>query len=130
MGDLFDLERGQIVGACAAGASVTETAALIAVSRATVSKVMSAYTNHGKTTSSKRSSGSKSTLTERDHCILRTVVSKNHRTTAAQVTEELNIQLEDRFHKNCRRELDKANIHGTAAIHKPLITESNAQMRK
>jgi hypothetical protein len=61
----------------------------------TVSKVTSAYTNHGKTTSEKRNSGRKSTLTERYRCALRRTVSKNHRTTAAQVTAELNIHLED-----------------------------------
>jgi transposase len=71
------------------------TATLLGVSRATVSKVMSAYTNHGRTTSAKRNSGRKSTLTERDHRTLRTV-SENHRTTAARVTAELNIHLEDR----------------------------------
>jgi hypothetical protein len=57
---------------------------------------MSAYTNHGKTTSEKRNSGRKSMSTERDHCTLRTVL-KNHRTIAAQVTAELNIHLEDLF---------------------------------
>jgi predicted transcriptional regulator len=57
MGDLFDFERGQIVGAGVGGASLTETATLLGVSRATVSKVMLAYTNHGKTTSVKRNSG-------------------------------------------------------------------------
>jgi hypothetical protein len=56
---------------------------------------MSAYTNHRKTTSEKRNSGLKSTLTERDCRTLRRIVSKNHRTTAAQVTAELNIYLED-----------------------------------
>jgi hypothetical protein len=51
--------------------------------------------NHGKITSVKMNSGQKSTLTERDCCTLRRIVSKNHRTTAAQVTAELNIHLED-----------------------------------
>jgi predicted transcriptional regulator len=57
MGDLFDFEREQIVGARVAGASVIKTATLLGVSRATVSKVMSAHTNHGKTISVKRNSG-------------------------------------------------------------------------
>jgi transposase len=65
MGDLFDFERGQIVAARLAGAYVTETATLLGASRATVSRVMSEYTNRGKT-SAKRNSGRKSTLTERD----------------------------------------------------------------
>jgi hypothetical protein len=50
MGDLSDFERGQITGARSAGASVTKTA-LLGVSKARVSKVMSAYTNHGKRSS-------------------------------------------------------------------------------
>jgi hypothetical protein len=46
---------------------------------------MSTYINHGKTTSAKRNSGWKSTLTERDRHALRKIVSKNHTTAAAQV---------------------------------------------
>jgi hypothetical protein len=42
-----------------------------------------------------RNSGQKSTLTERDHSTLGRTVSKNHRTTGAQVRAELNIHLED-----------------------------------
>jgi predicted transcriptional regulator len=55
-GKWFDFERGQVIGMCLAGASVTKTATLLGVSRATVSKAMSAYKNHGKTTSPKRKS--------------------------------------------------------------------------
>jgi transposase len=91
MRDLFDFEIGQIVGAHLAGASVTKTATLLDVSRVTVSKVMLACTNHGKTTSAKRDSGQKSTLTERAHRTLRRIVLKNYRTTASQVTAELNM---------------------------------------
>jgi predicted transcriptional regulator len=40
------------------------TAKLLGVSRAKVSKVMSEYTNHGKTASAKRNNVRKSTLTK------------------------------------------------------------------
>jgi transposase len=50
-------EREQIVGAPLAGASVTKPATLLGVSRATVSEVMSAFTNHGKATAAKKNSG-------------------------------------------------------------------------
>jgi hypothetical protein len=43
MGDLSDVQTRQIVGACLAGAYVTETAVLLGVSRAAVSKVMTPY---------------------------------------------------------------------------------------
>jgi predicted transcriptional regulator len=82
MGDRSDFERGKIVGALLAGASVTRSAALLRVSRATVSEVMSTYTD--------RNSGRKSILTERDRRTLRGTVSKNHTTTAAQMTGQQN----------------------------------------
>jgi hypothetical protein len=44
MGDLSNYERGQIISARLAGASVIITATLLGVSRVTVSKVMLAYT--------------------------------------------------------------------------------------
>jgi hypothetical protein len=50
MRDLFDFERGQIIGERSAGISVTKTTTLLGVSRARGSKDMLAYTYHGKTT--------------------------------------------------------------------------------
>jgi hypothetical protein len=58
-------------------------------------------------------------------------VSKNHSTTAAKVTAELNTHLENPVSiKTVGRDLHKSNIHGRAAIVEPLITENNAKMRK
>jgi hypothetical protein len=70
-------------------------------------------------------------LTKRDHPILRRIVLQNHTTTAAQVTAELNIQLEDPVSTiTVRYESHKSNIHCRAAVAKLLITENNAQMHK
>ena len=47
------------------------------------------------------------------------------------MTAELNIHLEDSVStKTARRELHKPNIHGKAAIVKPLISEDKTKMRK
>jgi len=57
MGHFTDFQRGQIVGAHLAGASVTKTATLLGVYRAALSKVMATYANHGRTSSAKSNSG-------------------------------------------------------------------------
>jgi hypothetical protein len=75
--------------------AVIETATSLIVSKATVYKVMSAYTNHRKTISAKKKSRQKSELTVRYSHTFRRIVSKNRRTTAAQEAAELNIHLED-----------------------------------
>jgi hypothetical protein len=74
--------------------------------------VMSAYT-----TSAKRNSGQKSTLTERDRHTMRRTVSKNHKTTATQVTAELNIHFEDLVStKTALCGLHKSIMHGRAYV--------------
>jgi len=83
MGGLSGFQRGHTVGVHSAGASVTNMATLLGVCRAAVSKVMMAYTNHGKTSLAWRNSGQKPKLSERDHCTLKRIVSKKHRTSAA-----------------------------------------------
>jgi transposase len=92
MGDLSNFERGQIVGSRLAGASVTRTATLLGVSRATASKVMTIYTNHGNTTSAKRNSERKSSLTESSSYIEKdcSKKSRNYCNTGGR-TAELNI---------------------------------------
>jgi hypothetical protein len=55
----------------------------------------------------------------------------NHRTTAAKLTAELSIHLEDSVPtKRVIRGLHKSNIHSTAVIVKPMITENNTKRRK
>jgi len=68
---------------------------LLSVSRAAVSKVMTAYTTHGKTSSAKKNGGQKPKLSERDCSTLKRIVSNNQRTIVAEMTAELSIHLED-----------------------------------
>jgi len=91
--ETYQIFRGQIVGAHLAGASVTKKAIFLGVSKAAVSKVMTSYTNRGKTSSAKRNSGCKPKLSDRDRCTLKRIVSINHRSTASQVTAELDVHL-------------------------------------
>jgi biotin operon repressor len=73
MGYLSDFE-GQIVCGRLAQASATKIATFLGVLRATVCKLMSAYTKHGKAISEKKNSGRKLTWTEGDRCTLRRIV--------------------------------------------------------
>jgi len=127
MRDMSDFQRGHIVSAHLAGASAAKMATLLSVSRAAVPKFMMAHTNHGKTSSAKGNSGRNSKLSERDHHTLKRIVSKNHRTTVAKVTAELNIHLVDPVSIKKVQELHKSNIHGRPAIAKRLIPEINAK---
>jgi hypothetical protein len=96
MGNLSDFQRRQTVCVHLASASVTTS---LGVSRAAVPKVVMTYINDEKTSSAERNSGRKPKLSETDHCTMNRTASKNHSTTA-KVTAELNIYLEDHFHKN------------------------------
>ena len=100
MGDLLDFQRGQIVGVCLAGASVTKTATLLCIQSSSFQSYGDIHTHHGRTSSAKRNSDQKPKLNERDHRTLKRIVSINHRSTAAKVTAELDIHLEDHFYKN------------------------------
>jgi hypothetical protein len=130
MGDLSEFQRGQIVGARLVGASVTKTAILLGAFRAAVSKVTMENTAHGKTLSAKRNSGRKPKPSERDRRTLKSILSNNYRTTAAKVTADLIIHLEDPVSTKVERKLHKSNIQGTNMIAKPLVTENNAKRPK
>ena len=119
MADLSDFKRGQIVGACLAGAIVTKTAELFGVTKSTVSKVMTAFEKEGKTSSLKQNSGRKRKLSDRDRRTLKQIVRKDHKNTAPKMTSGLYDHLEDPVSsKTVRRELHKTGFHGRAAIRK------------
>jgi predicted transcriptional regulator len=133
MGDLSGFQGGQIIGAHLAGATVIKTATLLGVSRMTVSKVMSAYTTRGKTNINEEELWAKiNTDRKRSSYIEKDYFAKSHNyCSTGERTAELNIHLEDPVStKTVRREFQKSNNHGRAAIAKPLITERYAQMRK
>jgi hypothetical protein len=95
MGYLSNFERGQIVRTCLAAASVTKTAVLLCVSRATVYMVTSAYTNHAYPSSAERNSGWNSTLIERNRRTLGRIFVKKSQYCSRGRTAKLIIRLED-----------------------------------
>ena len=67
MANLSDFKRGQIVRAHMVGASVMKIAELLDVTRSSVSKVMTAFENEGKTLHWSK------TLEESESCLIGTV---------------------------------------------------------
>ncbi|GFS83630.1 transposable element Tc1 transposase [Trichonephila clavipes] len=130
MRDLSDVKRGIVIGVCLTGASVSRTANLVGVSKTTVSRVMTAYTNLGKVCSAKHNSGRKLKLKDHDRRVLKSIVARNRKTTLPHITSEINTHLLNPVSmKTIQRELHTAKIHGRVAIQKPLVSGQNAAKR-
>jgi len=130
MGDFSDFQRGQIVGVLLAGVHITKMATLLGVSRAAFSKVVTTYTNHGKTSSAKRNSDWKLKQSERHRLTLKTIGSKNHKVLQQRWQQNLLFILKIVSTKTVWQKLHKSKIHGRAAIAKPLITENSPKRWK
>ena len=91
---------------------------------------MTRFKKHEKTSSNQRNSGRTSKLTDRDQRASKRIMRREHRTTAAKVTAELNQHLNSSVStKTVRRELNKAGYHGRAAARKPLLSTINIQRK-
>ena len=102
----------------------------LGLSRASFSKVMTAYTNHGKTSASKRNSGRKPKVSERNRRTLK-IVSKNQNSCSIGDIRSQYSSWRPYFHKKTvRREPHKSNIHFRPAIAIHPIIENNAKQRK
>lgn len=129
--ELTEFQRGRIVGAREAGASIAETCKLVGVARATVCRIMSEYKKHGKTSPDKSSCGRKQKMDDRQQRSLKRIVKADRRISAVKATAALNNALQEPVSTSTvRRELHDMNLYARAAISKPLIKPQNAVNRK
>ena len=127
---LSEFQRGQIVGARQAGASISETARLVGVSNSTVCRIMVKYLEEGKTAADKSACGRKKKLNSRERRYLKCTVTGDRRVSAVKVTATINATLKKPISTpTIRRELHTQNLYARAAIAKPLITKVNASNR-
>ena len=89
MRDLAEFEKERIVRARMAGVAFAKTAELLGFSRSTISKTMTKFKKHGKTSVTVWASR----LTDRDRRALKRIVGRKHRSTANKMTVKLNQHL-------------------------------------
>jgi len=122
-GDLSHFERGMIVGAHLAGASVTDSSTYH-VSRAMVSQVTSALHSKGKTSSANGNSGQKRIL--QGHDIHALIARQSRRANADQLTVNFNLGSKQLVSSTTvHRELHGVGYDLRVAVPKPLITPEN-----
>ena len=121
--NLSNVKRNMITGARLAGAFRSRTANLMDVSKTTVSRVMTTYTNLSKVSSTKHNSGWK--LTDHDWWMLKRIVTQNCKSTLSNTYLQNLISM-----KIILRELYAVNIHGRVAILKWLIFAWNVMKRQ
>lgn len=129
--DLSDFERGFIVGARMAGASVTKTAQLASVSKGTVTKVTSAFTSTGKTSVNRVGNcGRGRAFDEQDTRALVRFVKKNRRATLSQVTENINAGRDHNVSaRTVLRQLHREGYYSRDPVQKPLISKTDEHLR-
>ncbi|GFX59397.1 uncharacterized protein TNCV_2880661 [Trichonephila clavipes] len=121
-------QRGQIVGAHLAGASVAKTSQFLEVSSNMGSKIMTAYTHCSKTSLTKQNIGQKENFSIINRWVLQHIVTSKMLTTAAKVTTELYQYLDSLVSIiTIKSHLLKQNIYGRGAFTKPLVTNVNAK---
>ena len=95
MRDITEFVKWQIVGALLPGASVTETSKLLGYSWSTVSRTMTEFKKHGKTSTNRSNSDRTSKPTDRDRrASKKRIMGRMQPTTASKVTAELNQRLD------------------------------------
>ncbi|GFU56410.1 HTH_Tnp_Tc3_2 domain-containing protein [Trichonephila clavipes] len=93
MSDLSNLKSGMRIASRLAGTFMSRTANLKVVSRTTVSRAITAYTNLGAVSSAKHNSKRMLKLKDQDIRMLKRIVVRKRNTTLPQITSELNSHL-------------------------------------
>ncbi|KAK1163322.1 YTH domain-containing protein 1-like isoform X2 [Acipenser oxyrinchus oxyrinchus] len=111
--DLSKFDRGVIVGARLAGASIVQTVNASGKSRTTVSRVFKEWRTSEKTGTDRSKCGRKRLLTDRERQWLEKIVSIEERTQSSRViTETLNLASEQPVSvRTVRRELQRMGFY-------------------
>ena len=127
--ELTDAERGMIIGAHRFGHSTREISVKFEIPRSTVSDVIVKWKREGVIKCPPRPI-KPTVLTERDRRCLKRVVKSNRKSSLKDLAQEFReASSSTASDHTVRREINKLGFHGRAAVHKPLITRTNATRR-